>query len=86
MTPAFALGIDIGGTFTDAALVGRHGIVAVAKTLTTPSRPADGAVAAAADVLGQAGVEPGSVTRMVSTAPLPRFHQVPLPLVESNSA
>jgi N-methylhydantoinase A len=65
MTPAFALGIDIGGTFTDAALVGRHGIVAVAKTLTTPSRPADGAVAAAADVLGQAGVEPGSVTRMV---------------------
>jgi N-methylhydantoinase A len=65
LTPTYALGIDIGGTFTDAALVGPGGIVAVAKHLTTPARPADGALAAAQDVLGQARIEPISISRVV---------------------
>jgi N-methylhydantoinase A len=65
MSSTFALGIDIGGTFTDAALVGPGGIVAVAKQLTTAERPADGALAVAQDVLNQARIEPASVSRVV---------------------
>jgi N-methylhydantoinase A len=58
-----ALGVDVGGTFTDAVLVGADGI-ATAKVLTTP-RQEDGVVAAAREVLERAGVEPGAVTHFV---------------------
>lgn len=34
------VGVDIGGTFTDVCILDRDGIVAVGKTLTTPSAPA----------------------------------------------
>jgi N-methylhydantoinase A len=41
--PALRIGIDIGGTFTDAALVdGETGAVRVVKVLTTPEDPAQG--------------------------------------------
>jgi N-methylhydantoinase A len=62
---AYSLGIDIGGTFTDAVLVERGGIVAVAKHLTTPAEPAAGAITAAAAALEKAAVSPGSVARVV---------------------
>ena len=39
-----ALGIDIGGTFTDVVLADADGIAAVAKLLTTPDEPARAAV------------------------------------------
>src|SRR5262249_61536492 len=40
---AFRIGIDIGGTFTDAALVdGETGAIRVVKVLTTPEDPAQG--------------------------------------------
>jgi N-methylhydantoinase A len=60
-----ALGIDIGGTFTDVVLAGPSGIRAVAKRLTTPSDPAEAAVRAVADALVEAGVSAGAVTRVV---------------------
>ena len=44
---ALRIGIDIGGTFTDAALVdGDTGAIRVVKVLTTPEDPAQGFMAA----------------------------------------
>ena len=58
-----ALGIDVGGTFTDAVLVTDDGMV-TAKVLST-ARQEEGVVAAARAVLERAGVEPGAVTHFV---------------------
>ena len=58
-----ALGVDVGGTFTDAVLVGPEGMV-TAKVLST-ARQEEGVVAAAREVLARAGVEPGDVTHFV---------------------
>ena len=58
-----ALGVDVGGTFTDAVLVTDDGMV-TAKVLST-ARQEEGVVAAAREVLERAGVEPGDVTHFV---------------------
>ena len=65
MSGALALGIDIGGTFTDIVVAGPGGVVAVVKQLTTPHHPADAAVAGAQLALANAGVAPEAVTRVV---------------------
>jgi N-methylhydantoinase A len=62
---AYSLGIDIGGTFTDAVLAEPGGIVAVAKHLTTAEDPATAAITAALAVLEKAAVPAGSVVRVV---------------------
>jgi len=56
------LGVDVGGTFTDAVLVGQDGAVYTAKVPTTRSDQAQGVLAAVSEVLAQAGAEPGDVT------------------------
>ncbi len=58
-----ALGVDVGGTFTDAVLVGPDGVT-TAKVLTTASQE-EGVVAAAREVLERAGVEPAAVSHFV---------------------
>jgi N-methylhydantoinase A len=58
-----ALGVDVGGTFTDAVLVGDAGMT-TAKVLTT-ARQEEGVVAAALEALERAGAEPGDVTHFV---------------------
>jgi N-methylhydantoinase A len=58
-----ALGVDVGGTFTDAVLVSADRLV-TAKVLST-ARQEEGVVAAAREVLARAGVEPGDVTHFV---------------------
>ena len=58
-----ALGIDVGGTFTDAVLVSADGMV-TAKVLSTAQQE-EGVVAAAREVLSRAGVAPGDVTHFV---------------------
>ena len=58
-----ALGIDVGGTFTDAVLVSADRLV-TAKVLSTASQE-EGVVAASREVLERAGVEPGDVTHFV---------------------
>lgn len=55
------LGVDVGGTFTDAALV-LDGRVHTAKTPTTPDDQSRGVLAAVAAVLETAGVAAGDVT------------------------
>src|SRR5258708_29515052 len=54
------LGVDVGGTFTDAVLVA-GGRVHTAKTPTTPDDESRGVLAAAAAVLERAGAEASAV-------------------------
>jgi len=56
MRDAWAIGIDIGGTFTDVALIGNSGTVHMSKAPTTPADPTDGvmdALTRAADGIGE---------------------------------
>ena len=57
------LGIDVGGTFTDAVLV-RADDVVTAKVLTTAGQE-EGVVEAARQVLERAGLQPGDVEHFV---------------------
>jgi N-methylhydantoinase A len=54
------LGVDVGGTFTDAVLVD-EGAVHTAKVPTTPGEESDGVMGAVAAVLERAGAGPGDV-------------------------
>ena len=64
--PRYRLGVDIGGTFTDATLVDEvTGEVRIGKVPTTPDDPADGFMAAVQQVLSGAGVAPAAVRYVV---------------------
>jgi N-methylhydantoinase A len=54
------LGVDVGGTFTDAALLD-EGAVHTAKVPTTPGHEYEGVMRAVAEVLERAGAESGEV-------------------------
>jgi N-methylhydantoinase A len=56
------VGIDIGGTFTDAVLVDEHGELTVAKVPTTPSDYAAGFADAFRRVVRRAGRNAGAVS------------------------
>jgi N-methylhydantoinase A len=57
------LGVDVGGTFTDAVLVGDDAAVHTAKVATTPREQARGALEAVALVLQRAGASAPHVRR-----------------------
>ncbi len=57
------LGVDVGGTFTDAVLIGAGGEVHTAKLPTTPADHAVGVLAAVEIVLTRAGADPAQVGR-----------------------
>ena len=60
---ALSLGVDTGGTYTDAVLVRDEAtVIASAKALTTRHDLAEGIGKAVGSVLAQAGVDPGEVT------------------------
>src|SRR3954453_4898642 len=56
------LGVDVGGTFTDAALLTPAGLV-TAKAPSTPRDQSEGVLAAVAAALDAAGVSASEVTR-----------------------
>src|ERR1700727_3320157 len=56
------LGVDVGGTFTDAVLA-FHGRVVTAKAPTTPHDQSEGVIAAIEAALGKAQRDPGDVER-----------------------
>ena len=56
------VGVDVGGTFTDAVLVGADGRLTIAKVATRPSDIASGLVDALQTVLARASVAPGTVS------------------------
>ncbi|HEV8297952.1 MAG TPA: hydantoinase/oxoprolinase family protein [Acidimicrobiales bacterium] len=65
-SPASAvLAIDIGGTFTDAALLTADGALVSTKVPTTPGDPAEGFLAAAGRVIDAADISPRAITRVV---------------------
>src|ERR1035438_5274791 len=57
------LGVDVGGTFTDAVLVGEDSAVHTAKVPSTPSEQSVGVLDAVRLVLTRAGAQPQDVTR-----------------------
>lgn len=59
------VGVDIGGTFTDLAIVDDVGIVAVGKTLTTQSEPSAGVEALLRRTLAEHELDPADVTTVV---------------------
>ena len=62
----YRLGIDIGGTFTDATLINEDtGEVRIAKVLTTPRDPSLGFLAATQRILAEAEVAPGDLRYVV---------------------
>jgi N-methylhydantoinase A len=66
MNGGYRLGIDVGGTFTDAVLISDStGEVHLAKVPTTPSEPAKGFLAALKRVLESAGLGAGSISSLV---------------------
>ena len=58
---AYLLGVDTGGTYTDAALIQDDTVVASAKSLTTRHDLAEGVGAAVQAVLKHSGVAPGDI-------------------------
>jgi N-methylhydantoinase A len=58
------LGVDVGGTFTDAVLLDGDRVV-TAKAPTTPDDQSRGVLAAIEAALDEAGAQPGSVARFV---------------------
>ncbi len=57
----YAVGVDVGGTFTDLAAVAPDGAVSTAKVLTRPADQSEGVL----DALGASGLAPGAVGRVV---------------------
>src|SRR4051812_34360947 len=58
------LGVDVGGTFTDAALIAGDRLV-TAKAPSTPDDQSEGVIAAVEAALEKAGAEAGDVERFV---------------------
>jgi N-methylhydantoinase A len=58
------LGVDVGGTFTDAALLTGERLV-VAKSPSTPADQSEGVMEAVSEALSAAGASEGDVTRFV---------------------
>ncbi|MEW9548934.1 hydantoinase/oxoprolinase family protein [Nonomuraea sp. NPDC050783] len=65
---AYAIGVDVGGTFTDVVLRDTSGAIAVAKCLSTHYDPIAGIVAGVTRALG--GRDPAQVTRVVHATTL----------------
>ena len=59
------LGVDVGGTFTDAALLTGDGELFTAKSPTTPADQSEGAIAAVEAALARADARAGDVERLV---------------------
>jgi N-methylhydantoinase A len=57
------LGVDVGGTFTDAVLIASEGAVHTAKVPSTPEEQSRGVMEAVRAVLAAAGAEAGEVER-----------------------
>ena len=53
---SFAIGLDIGGTFTDLVLLDEQGGVQVHKLLTTPDNPAEAALQGIEELVAAARV------------------------------
>ena len=63
---SYRLGIDIGGTFTDATLIDEHsGNMWIDKVLSTPEDPSVGFLQAMERILGKAAIQPADIAYLV---------------------
>jgi N-methylhydantoinase A len=60
-----ALGVDVGGTFTDLALFNEGGAFESHKLLTTPESPTDAIFRGIEAICGEAGIEFSEVSTFV---------------------
>jgi 5-oxoprolinase (ATP-hydrolysing)/N-methylhydantoinase A len=67
---SYAIGLDIGGTFTDFVLLDEGGGVAVHKLLTTPENPAVAALQGIEEIVANAGVRIDEVELVVHSTTL----------------
>ena len=66
MSPTHRLGVDIGGTFTDAILIDEStGDVRISKVPSTPEDPSRGFLNAATRILEESGVAPEDLSYVV---------------------
>jgi len=69
--PAYRLGLDIGGTFTDVVLLEEAtGAIHVHKVLTTPEDPARGALQGVREICRAAGTTPARITLLMHATTL----------------
>lgn len=66
----YAIGVDVGGTFTDIVLRAPNASLRVAKCLSTHDDPVDGIVEGIARVLGEGDTDPASIDRVVHATTL----------------
>lgn len=66
----YALGVDVGGTFTDVVLAGPQGQASVAKTLSTHDDPTEGILTGVRTALVASAVRPEQVVRVVHATTL----------------
>jgi len=62
---AYRVGIDIGGTFTDIALVDTAGTVSIRKVASTPDDYSRGIAEGLAALITELGIAPGTITAIV---------------------
>lgn len=62
---SYRIGIDIGGTFTDIALVDAAGVVEILKVASTPDDYSRGIAEGLAALFAERGIDPGAVTGIV---------------------
>ncbi|MEM7115983.1 MAG: hydantoinase/oxoprolinase family protein [Chloroflexota bacterium] len=63
---SYRLGIDIGGTFTDATLINEAtGEIFISKVSSTPARPEEGFITAVSRILAENNVAPSAVSYLV---------------------
>ncbi|HXN22805.1 MAG TPA: hydantoinase/oxoprolinase family protein [Candidatus Dormibacteraeota bacterium] len=66
MSRRFRLGVDVGGTFTDAVLISEEtGEIHIAKVSTTPKDPSIGFLAAVTQILAKSGAQAPNVSYLV---------------------
>lgn len=64
-TASFRLAVDIGGTFTDVALLAPDGMLSSTKVPSTPDDYALGVIAGCSQILSRGNVPPGAVAEML---------------------
>src|SRR5947209_949715 len=70
MLSRLRVAVDIGGTFTDLSIAGRHGVITVNKTLTTPEEPALAVDTAVRETLSRVRVGAESIGQVVHATTL----------------
>jgi N-methylhydantoinase A len=61
----YRVAADIGGTFTDVALLGQDGVLCTAKLLSTPASYADAVVAGIGQLLAAQGLSPAAIDEVL---------------------